>query len=174
LIPSQSSAKDYWTPRRTIRPNDFQMDEDRRINSLDCLGPPFDVNVADLTHNSIQAAQSDLKAIYGGGPGIAPKISTEKLAKHGYDGWFLPNVEFHPFLPARPGWPGLILRLDDDLEGWEPDQGTEFRVVIRKEPHFLEYVGQYEMVRLGDIDGEEWRQQPTKVLSAPAVCTAGG
>ena len=161
-------------PRRAIRSNDYQMDEDDRINCLNCLRPLFHVNAADLTHNSIQATRSDLQRIYGGGPGIAPKLSAKNLAKHSYDSWLLPNVDFHPFLPARPGWPGLIFQLDDDLEEWKPDKGTEFRVIVKKEPHFLEYVGQYEMLRLGDVCGEQWKKQPTEVIPAPAVCTACG
>ena len=161
-------------PRRTILPNDYQMDEDYRNNSLDCLGPPISVNAADLTHNSIQAVRSNLRKIYGGGTGIAPKPSPKKLAEHGYDGLLLPKVEFHPFLPAQPGWPGLILGLNDDLEQWKPNKGAEFRVIVKKEPHFLEYIGQYEMLRLDDIKGEEWKKQPTEVIPAPAVCTTRG
>ena len=76
-----------------------------------------------------------------------------------------PNMEVHPFLPARPGWPGLMLRSDDELEEWRPEEGTEFRVVIKREPQFLEYVGQYEMVRLGDITVDEWKEQPAKVFA---------
>lgn len=76
-----------------------------------------------------------------------------------------PNMEFYPALPAKPGWPGLMLRLCNELEEWRPSEGNEFRVVIRKEQDFIEYVGQYEMVRLGDITGEEWKQQPAKVTA---------
>ena len=139
------------------------MDEDRLFNSLDCLGPPFHVNAADITHSNIPAAQTDLSIIYGGKLGLIPKISPERLAAHGFNHWMTPNMDFHPFLPPQPGWPGLMLRSDDELEEWLPEGGTEFRVVIKREPQFLEYVGQYEMVRLGDITGDEWKKQPPKV-----------
>jgi len=139
------------------------MDKDRLFHSIDCLGPPFQVNMADVTHNNIPAVQSDLSTIYGGKMGMTPKISPEKLASHGFDHWMVPNMDFHPFLPARPGWPGLMLRPDDELEEWEPEEGTQFRVVIKREPRFFEYVGQYEMVRLGDITGDEWKKQTAKV-----------
>jgi len=159
----QSCAEEYWEPRRSIRSNDFQMEKDRLFNSLDCLGPPFQVNMADITHNNIPAIPADLSIIYGGKLGFTPKIRPEKLATHGFDHFMTPNIEFHPFLPAKPGWPGLMLRSDDELEEWRPEEGKEFRVVIRREPRFLEYVGQYEMMRLGEITGDEWKQQPTKV-----------
>ena len=94
---------------------------------------------------------------------LTPKIAPEKLANHGFDNWMTPNMRFHPFLPARPGWPGLMLRSDDELEEWCPGEGTAFRVVVRREPHFIEYIGHYEMVRLGDITGDEWKRQPAKV-----------
>lgn len=139
------------------------MDKDRLFNSLDCLGPPFEVDMTKITHNDIPAMQVDLRNIYGGKLSLTPKISPEKLANHGFDHWFTPNSDFHPFLPARPGWPGLMLRSDDELEEWSPEGGTEFRVVIKRDPRFVEYVGQYEMVRLGDITGDEWKQQPVKV-----------
>jgi hypothetical protein len=58
-----------------------------------------------------------------------------------------------------------MLRPDCGLEEWCPEEGTEFRVVIKREPRFLEYVGQYEMVRLGDIAGDEWKRQPPKVIA---------
>lgn len=139
------------------------MDEDRRLNSLDCLGPPFDIKKEEITHNTFPATYPDLRTIYGVGAGLTPKVSPDELAKHGFQDWMIPNMECHPFLPARPGWPGLLLQLNDDLEVWEPEGGREFRVVIRKEPRFVEYVGQYEMLRLSDITGDEWRQQPAKV-----------
>lgn len=141
------------------------MDKDRLFNSLDCMGPPFQIDMAKITHNDIPATQNDIRAIYGGKNSFTPKIKPEKLANHGFDHWMTPNPEFHPFLPARPGWPGLMLRLDDELEEWFPEAGTEFRVVIRRESRFLEYVGQYEMVRLGDITGDEWKRQPPKVIA---------
>ena len=144
------------------------MEDDRLFNSLDCLGPPFQVNAAAITHNNSPATQSDLSVIYGGKLGLTPKIAPEKVAKHGFDHFMTPNMDFHPFLPPRPGWPGLMLRSDEDLEEWRPEGGAEFRVVIRRDPRFIEYVGQYEMVRLGDITGDEWKRQPAKVTHANA------
>ena len=144
------------------------MDDDRLFNSLDCLGSPFQVNTAEITHNNIPATHADLSAIYGGRLGPTPKIAPEKLASHGFDHWMTPKMEFHPFLPPRPGWPGLMFRPDDECEEWCPEGGTEFRVVLKREPRFIEYVGQYEMVRLGDITGDEWKQQPAKVRYADA------
>jgi hypothetical protein len=119
--------------------------------------------MADITHNNTPAIHADLSIIYGGKLGLTPQISRDKLAIHGFNHWMTPNMEFHPFLPARPGWPGLMLRADDELEEWRPAGGSEFRVVIRREPQFLEYVGQYEMVWLSDITVDEWKQQPAKV-----------
>ena len=141
------------------------MDKDRLFNSLDCLGPPFPVDMSEITHNNTPATQINLSSTYGGKLGFIPKIPPEKLAIHGFDHWMIPNMEYHPFLPAQPGWPGLMLRSDDDLEEWGPEGGSEFRVVIKREPQFLEYVGQYEMVRLGDITGDEWKKQPAKVFN---------
>lgn len=139
------------------------MSKDRLFNSLDCLGSPFQVDMTQVTHSDISATQLDVRTIYGGKNGLTPKIASEKLVTHGFDHWMTPNIDFHPFLPARPGWPGLMLRPDDELEEWQPDEGTEFRVVVKREPRYLEYVGQYEMMRLGDITGDEWKQQPAKV-----------
>ena len=62
-----------------------------------------------------------------------------------------------------------MLRLDDEVEEWRPDEGTEFRVVIKRKPHFLEYIGQYEMVRLDDITGDEWKKQPAKVSTLTCI-----
>jgi hypothetical protein len=35
-----------------------------------------------------------------------------------------------------------MLRSDDELEEWCPEEGMEFRVVIKREPRFPEYLGQ--------------------------------
>jgi len=56
-----------------------------------------------------------------------------------------------------------MLRSDDELEEWLPEGGSEFRVVVKREPKLFEYIGQYEMVRLGDITGDEWKQQSAEV-----------
>ena len=144
------------------------MDEDRWLNSLECLGPPFDVKEG-ITHNTLPATYADLRTNYGVGTGLTPKVSPDKLAKHGFQDWMIPNMDCHPFLPAQPGWPGLMLQVNDDLEEWEPEEGREFRVIIKKEPRFVEYVGQYEMLRLSDITGDEWRQQPVKVTIGPCA-----
>jgi len=86
-----------------------------------------------------------------------------------------PNTKFYPALPAQPGWPGLMLRLDNELEGeWGPEGGTDFRVVVRKDPRFIEYLGQYEMMRLGDITGGEWKRQPSEVKERWTNIVGGG
>ena len=159
----QSSSNSHWEPRRLIQPNDFQMDESRLFRSLNCLGHPFHVKMNKITHNVIPLTWRDISAIYGGKAGLVPKISSKKLETHGFDHWLTPNLEFHPFLPAQPGWPGLIFRLDEDIEEWRPKEGNEFRVVVRKEQHCYEYIGQYEMVRLDDITSDEWEQQLAEV-----------
>ena len=139
------------------------MDESRLFSTLNFLGHPFHVDMNKITHNVIPSTWRDISAIYGGTVGLAPKISSKKLETHGFDHWLTPNLEFHPFLPAQPGWPGLMLQLDDDTEEWRPKEGNEFRVVARKDLHYHEYIGQYEMVRLDDITRDEWEQQPAKV-----------
>ena len=159
----QSSAKGYWEPYRTIQPGDFHMDEDRLFNSLDCLGPPFHVDTSSITHTNTPATRTDLSAIYGGGHSLTPKISPRRLANHGFNHWMVPSAESHPYLPPRPGWPGLMLQSDEELEEWRPEKGTEFRVVVKRKFQSLEYIGQYEMVRLGDITGDEWKQQSAEV-----------
>ena len=149
------------------------MDKGRLFSSLDCLGPPLRVDMAEITHRDFPATQSDLRIIYGGKLSLTPKIIPEKLAVHGFDHWLTPNMNFHPFLPARPGWPGLMLRSDEELEEWCPEGGSAFRVVLRRDPNSIEYIGQYEMVRLGDITGDEWKRQPTRVIvSAHAHSTS--
>jgi len=161
--PSQSSAKGYWEPHRALRPSDFRMDEDRLFNSLDCLGPPFPVDTSSITHNNIPAARGNLSAIYGGSRYLlTPDISARRLAKHGFNHWMIPNMESHPYLPPRPGWPGLMLRSDDGHEEWQ-HKVNEFRVVVERESQFFDYIGQYEMVRLGEITVDEWKQQSAEV-----------
>lgn len=150
------------------------MDEDRQFNSLDCLGPPFDVDMAKITHNTAPATMVNVSAIYGIQLGPTPKVSSQKFAIHGFGDWMGPNIEQHPFLPARPGWPGLILQLDDNREEWQPEGGDTFRVVLRKEPNSVEYVGQYEMVRLGDITGDEWKKQSDRVRGRWTQIVGGG
>lgn len=120
--------------------------------------------MAKITHNVLPATQRDLSAIYGGKPGLTPKIRPERLEDHSFDHWMIPNLDFHPFLPPRPGWPGLILRLNDGFEEWCPEEGTDFRVVIKREPRSMEYVGQYQMVRLNDVTPDEWKSQPPEVI----------
>ena len=156
---------EYWKPRRPLQPNDFQMDENRLFGGLDCLGPPFHVKMEEITHTTMPAMWSDLSGTYGGQLGLTPKISSQKLKVHGFDHWMTPNLEFYPCLPAQPGWPGFMLRMGNEFEEWRPEGGTDFRVVIPKDSRFIEYIGQYEMVRLGDITGDEWRRQPAKVNS---------
>lgn len=140
------------------------MDEGRRSSFLDRVGPPFHINTAKITHNTTPAMELDLRANYGIGCGIIPTVIAKEHAKQKFGGWMVPNMNFHPFLPPQPGWPGLMLRLGGRLEEWTPDEGTEFRVVVKKEPCFVEYLGQYEMVRLSDITGDEWKRQPAKVV----------
>lgn len=163
---SVSHSSKYWRPRRAIGPNDFQMDEDRLFGLLDTLGPLFKVNMAALTHRKTRGTHADLREIYGGKYSLTPKISEKKLKEHGFDHLMIAKSDNHPFLPPQPGWPGLMLRLDDDKDSYRPDGGTEFRVVVKLEPHFLEYVGQYVMVRLDDIRWLEWKKQPAKVSTS--------
>lgn len=143
------------------------MDENRLFGHIDSLGPPFHVKMEEITHNAIRASWDDLGKIYGCKLGLTRKISHEKLEVHGFNHWMTPSITNNPFLPAKPGWPGLMLRLGDELEEWRPDGGVEFRVVTGKEPDFLEYVGQYEMVRLDDITGDECQRQLAKVTVLP-------
>ena len=58
-----------------------------------------------------------------------------------------------------------MLRSDEEVEEWRPEEGTEFRMVVKREFQFIEYIGQYEMVRLGDITGDEWKQQSAEVCA---------
>lgn len=140
------------------------MDKSRLFDRLDRVGPRLQVNMAEITHRAIRATQTDLRVLYGGKLGLTPNIAPEKLANHGFDHWMTPNMDFHPFLPAQPGWPGLMLRSDDNLEEWRPEGGSAFRVVVKHEPNFIEYIGQYEMVRLDDITEDEWNQQDANVI----------
>ena len=139
------------------------MDEDRRANSLDCLGPPFQVNMREITHSTFPGTLSDLRSMYGIGTSLTPEVNPESLSKHSFRHWMVLNVEFHPLLPPHPGWPGLMIQLDDELEEWQPEGGSEFRVIIKKDPRSIEYVGQYELVRLGDITSDEWKKQNSEV-----------
>ena len=145
------------------------MDDDYLFNTLDILGPPFRVNMTDLTNTNNTGTQTDLRAIYGGTSGLTPTIAPQRLTKHGFNHWMVPGADTHPFLPPRPGWPGLMLRLDDGAEYWRPEEGTQFRVVIKCGGPSLEYVGQYEMVRLGDIARDRWEQQPAEVSTPTYV-----
>lgn len=97
------------------------MDTDRLFNSIDRLGPPFHVDTLKITHNDTPATQPDLSAIYGVEDfSLTPKIAPKNLAEHGLNHWMVPNIDLHPYLPPQPGWPGLMLRLDDKLEEWQP------------------------------------------------------
>ena len=127
------------------------MDKDHLFSLLDTLGPLFKVNMAALTHRKTWGTHTDLLEIYGRKFGLTPKISKKKLKEHGFDHWMIPKSDNHPFLLPQPGWPGLILRLDNDKDSYLPDGGTEFQVVLKLKPHFLEYVSQYVMVRLNNI-----------------------
>jgi len=161
----QSSTEEYWKLRRDIHFTDFHMDEDSLFDGLNCLGPPFQVNMAKITHNKILAVRTNLRTIYGGNLGLTPKIAPERLIAHTFNHWMILNMDFQPFLPAKLGWPGLILQLDNKHRELCPEGGTEFRVVIKHEPWFLEYVGQYKMVRLKNITTDQWKQQPPEVIT---------
>jgi hypothetical protein len=140
------------------------MDKDRLFNSLDFLGPPFQVSMSEITHSGILAVLAGLRyCVWGKAQPRAKDFG--KLANHGFDHWLTPNIDRRPFLPMQPGWLRLMLRSDDELEEWCPDEGTEFQVVIKRELRFLEYVGQYEMMRLCDITRDEWKRQPPKVIT---------
>ena len=51
-----------------------------------------------------------------------------------------------------------------EVDDWKPDPDGGFRIIIRRERDFFEYVGQYEMVNLGNLSTEEWKAQPTTVF----------
>jgi len=143
------------------------MDEDRLFNSIDCLGAPYDVDTSKITHTDIPVTQADLDAICCGSSGsITPKITCKILTKDRFDYWVVPSTESHSYLPPQPGWPGLMLRLDGDLEQWRPEEGRKYQVVIKCEAQSLKYVGQYEMIRLDDVPGDEWKEQSTEVFMA--------
>jgi hypothetical protein len=145
------------------------MDEDQRFNNLDSLGRLFFVDTAKITHNTCPAELSDFRSIYGVGSGLIPERFPHPKHKvphpeHNFVGWMIPQIEIHPFLPLQPGWPGLLLQIDNQVEAWTPEEGAEFRVVTEKVPQFVEYLGQYEMIRLGDLTGDDWKRQPAKVV----------
>lgn len=140
------------------------MEEEILHTRLNVLGPPLPVDFSTLTHNQVPAGRMDISVLYGGKSGqLFPKMSDPKFNNHGFDNWMIPNVQYHPFLPPLPGWPGLILR-SKGVSDWKPEAGGGFRVVAKREPNFFEYVGQYEMVNLGTVSAEEWKIQPRKVL----------
>ena len=88
------------------------------FDRLNCLGQPFHVNMKAITHNAIPAMWSKLGTIYGGKLDLTPKMSSAKLKLHSFNHWMTPNTEYHPFIPVWPGWPGLMLQLDNRNEEW--------------------------------------------------------
>jgi len=102
--------------------------------------------------------------IYGGKPrSLFPEISDKKCLQHSFDNWMIPNIRYHPFLPPAPSFPGLMLQLGvaDDRE--HKTDGI-LRVVIQWGTNSFEYVGQYELMQLGQIYTEEWKAQPVMVF----------
>jgi len=155
------------------------MGEDRLFNSLDSLGPPFQIDTSNVTHSNIPATMKKIRTLYGVSGSLTPKVGPKSLAMHGFNHWMVPKVDTHPYLPPKPGFPGIILQSDEGLEAWRPEDGTAFRVVVRREAGLFEYIGQYEMLRLGDVREDEWKEPSAEVR--PSVhtgfvvnlCTAG-
>jgi len=139
------------------------MKEELLYARLNTLGTPLQVDLTTLTHNRVPVGRTDISILYGGKSGqIFPSISNQRLQDHGFDNWMIPNVQYHPFLPPFPGWPGLMIR-SKGIGDWQSEVDGGFRVIIKREPNFFEYVGQYEMINLGKVSGEEWKSQPTTV-----------
>ena len=136
---------------------------------LNKLGKEFTVDLSALTHNQLPADRVDISILYGGKSGqLFPRISDPRLVSHGFDHWMIPNSQYHPFLPPSPGWPGLMLR-SKGVDDWKPKVDGGFRVIIKREPSFFEYVGQYEMINLGNVSVEEWKAQPAMVFGTPRI-----
>jgi hypothetical protein len=57
----QSSAEEYWEPRKALHLMDFRMDKNRLFNSLNCRGLLFRVNMAVIAHNEIPVMLADLR-----------------------------------------------------------------------------------------------------------------
>ncbi|KAJ3573127.1 hypothetical protein NP233_g2627 [Leucocoprinus birnbaumii] len=132
-----------------------------RITKMNC--PMFDIQL-DQGIRDIAVPREFLSSIYGGNPQVTfPSIGKQFSARHKYDDFMYPSLDYNPEAAQVPGAPGLFFAVGDDAIGHE--WNTVQRVITRIASGQWQYMGQYSMTPTESLTLRELAAQPEKFLT---------
>lgn len=101
-----------------------------------------------------------LSETYGGSlQDTFPSISKANLDRHGYDNFMFLTLDYNPYAPQRPGYPGLFFTARMLLR----EQAQ--RAFVRLQSGVWLYIGQYIFIEAPTLTQDEWKTQTRKVSS---------
>ncbi|THU89178.1 hypothetical protein K435DRAFT_865582 [Dendrothele bispora CBS 962.96] len=124
---------------------------------------PIDLDITTLNTTITRDFMSDRY----GGSNIAcfPKISKEKIRRHGYNDFMYLNMRFHPHAPQVPGAPGLYFRpgkaRPSDTEWTE---NRVYRLFTRLSSGIWLKMGLYVIGFSEPLSIEEWKRNDMKTM----------
>ena len=110
------------------------------------------MTVSNSAHLNVTVNRKQMAKIYGGG--FLPMC----VRTAGRD-FLYPKTSLNPFLPPRPGAPGLLYRGNNELQ-WKGDLQTLF--VAERDGEYR-YRGQYKLTPSTSLSKEEYVALPQKV-----------
>src|ERR1700722_3506977 len=107
-----------------------------------------------------EVATRQFFSIHFGGNSIQafPPIKQSFIDRHGHGSYMYLNLDWHPYAPLVPGYPGLYFGSRPKNRVW-----LDYRLVIRQEARKWLYLGQYDVSPTLSLTKEEWRDTPDKV-----------
>lgn len=124
------------------------------------LGPAFPINApAELRLKLFK--RNVLSKKYGGSAfGLIQKANADKVAQTGIPRFICAHYDKNPYLPCKPGEPGLLMRSardnDEEFSGDALSLNGE-PILVRVNTAVWQYLGQYKMQHLESLSVEEWR-----------------
>jgi hypothetical protein len=137
---------------------------------------PFEIPLKDEDGNRINidlaVPRPFLSKVFGGNSQETyPTIAEKHLRRHGFRGqWMCIKPTFNPYMPSRPGDPGLKFRIqqfDEDLNPiteWKMDICRSF---ARLASNKWLYLHESEMSYGRRLTADEWQELPQKVNTCP-------
>jgi hypothetical protein len=172
---SSASRPSVWTQTGRFNESNLVMKMTSLRWRLDALGHyPLGTKLErNLQVRYFHVSREFMSAEYGGNQSaLLPPIAHRKVMEHGFNDFMYPTFWFNPYLPQCPGDPGLFFRIDDgtkiwdnNLHYWENRRPIQ-RVLVQENAKIQRYVGQYILIRMGDLSKEEWSAQSQTVSVA--------
>lgn len=124
---------------------------------------PFAISNYTEAIHGVKVPRMFIANTYGGSPqDTSPKISPQKLAIHGFDGFIFPGADLHPLAPQVPGAPGIWI---STVGGWSRQEVMRVLVCVDSshKPPLWQYMGQDQFRVTQCLSKEEWAAQTAQV-----------